>query len=80
LKGIRNWHEIIITQDGNGVTVRNDVNGEFRDIPVLKENVIFEEFPNRIEPEPLSSNCQEELSFFKQFVTEDHNKFMDYNY
>jgi len=43
--------------------VRNDVNGEFRDIPVLKENVIFEEFPNRIEPEPLSSHRQKNFHF-----------------
>ena len=80
MKGIRNWHEIIIDQDGNGIMVRNDVNGEFRDIPVLKENVIFEEFLKRIEPESFSSNYHEELLFFKQFVTKDHKKFMDYNY
>jgi len=60
--------------------IRNDVNGEFRDIQVLKESVIFEEFPNRLEPEPLRSHHQEEFSFFKQFATADQKKFLDYNY
>ena len=76
---IRDWHSILIEQEGTDIKVANDINEDYRLVEILKPPGNVSEL-TKIVPNELSRERLKELEFFNTFVLSNHRNYISSNY
>ena len=78
--GIRQLHAIVIEQDTCYIDVAEYVNKPFEKYKILDQYPELAGESQPIEPEGLSQARIEQLSYFKDYVSNDHKHYIHENY